>query len=441
MKFHICILGYLSEVIIIDTNCNTTFQNFLNKDCKNNEKSYAPCDTEKGWLDVDFKSAEYRVQKLQSRIAKAWTNGDTKKVDILQHQLIHSTSAKILAVRTVTSNKGKYTPGIDNIIWIAPEEKFNAALSLTRRGYRPRPLRRINIPKINGGIRPLSIPTMKDRAMQTLYKFELEPISEQWADKNSYGFRPNLSTRDALIRVYHILNNSRDYIWVMKTDVKSCFDNLSHEWIMDNIPIDKKVLWKFLKCGYVDNHKFHMTNRGVPQGGSISPIICNMALDGLEDKLIESIGAVKFIRYADDLLVISPYKDKLIQAIDIINEFLSRRGLYLSTDKTCITRVDEGFNFLGWFIKMDSIYPFIIPNRDNLESFVHKIKDVLHQDKVDISLSNKLQAIIVGWTNYHAGVIDNNSFNILNYNLCSYIWEITNDSNIVETCSKFYSSL
>ena len=130
-------------MIIIDTNCNTTFQNFLNKDCKNNEKSYAPCDTEKGWLDIDFKSAEYRVQKLQSRIAKAWTNGDTKKVDILQHQLIHSTSAKILAVRTVTSNKGKYTPGIDNILWITPEEKFNAALSLNRRGYKPRPLRRI----------------------------------------------------------------------------------------------------------------------------------------------------------------------------------------------------------------------------------------------------------------------------------------------------------
>ena len=218
-------------MINITNTCNAHARNFLNKVSEHNVNSCAPCDV--GWCEFDFTSAKHHVQKLQRRIDKALIEGEFGKVAYLQNLLIHSHSAKMLAVKAVTSNRGKYTSGIDDVLWLSPRDKYNAALSLVRRGYTPRPLKRIYIPKRNGDVRPLSIPTMKDRAMQTLYKFALEPISELLADEHSYGFRPNRSTRDALIRCHNILCSRKDYIWVLKADVKSCFDNISHEWIMD----------------------------------------------------------------------------------------------------------------------------------------------------------------------------------------------------------------
>lgn len=317
----------------------------------------------------------------------------------------------MLAVGTVTTNRGKHTPGIDNVLWESPGDKYNAALSLESRGYSPRPLKRIYKPKRNGDSRPLSIPTMKDRAMQTLYKFTLEPISELSADEHSYGFRPKRNTRHALERCCDILRSRKDYTWILKADVKSCFDNISHEWIMDNIHIDKGILWKFLKCGYVHKGVKYDTNRGVPQGGAISPIICNMAMDGLEGTLKESLQDIEFIRYADDILVISPYANKLGQAIGIINEFLSHRGLRLSTDKTLITEANKGFSFLGWRIQTGEEIPLIIPDKSNVESLFYKVSDIFFGYEEYKEFCDNLKPTIIGWTGYHKGVVDKDFFN------------------------------
>lgn len=394
-------------MIVIENNLNAPAQNFLNKVSEHYVNSCAPCDEGKGWCEFDFTSAKHHVQKLQRRIDKALREGEFSKISYLQNLLIHSHSAKMLAVKAVTSNRGKYTPGIDDVLWLSPRDKYNAALSLVRRGYTPRPLKRIYIPKRNGDVRPLSIPTMKDRAMQTLYKFALEPISELLADEHSYGFRPNRSTRDALIRCHNIFCNRKDYTWVLKADVKSCFDNISHEWIMDNIPIDKKILLKFLKCGVVHRCKKYDTNCGVPQGGAISPMICNMALDGMERKLQESLQEVEFIRYADDILVISPYPIKLAQTIEIMNDFLSVRGLSLSTDKTLITEANKGFNFLGWRIQSGEELPLIIPDRSNAESLFDKVSDIFFGYEEYADVLGKLKPCLQGWAGYHIGVVDN----------------------------------
>ena len=400
-------------VINITNKCNAPARSFSNKESENNVKSYAPCDEGKGWNKFDFKSAEHHVKKLQRRIEKALLERNFRKATYLYHLMIHSHSAKMLAVKAVTSNRGKYTSGIDNVVWLTPEDKYNAALSLNRRGYTPRPLKRIYIPKRNGGFRPLSIPTMKDRAMQTLYKFATEPISELLADENSYGFRPNRSTRDALIRCCRILYSRKDYSWVLKTDVKSCFDNISHEWIMDNIPIDKEILWKFLKCGMVHKGKKHITNQGVPQGGAISPMICNMALDGLERKLTESLQDVEYIRYADDILVISPYPIKLAQAVKIMNDFLTVRGLSLSADKTTITEASKGFSFLGWRIQAGDELPLITPDRSNIESLFEKVSGILFGYEEFEKFCEEVKPTIIGWTGYHKGVVDKDYFNII----------------------------
>lgn len=238
--------------------------------------------TVQSWSDINFRKAEKRVKKLQKRIAEAFHNDDHDKVASLQHKLIHSFYAKALAVKSVTSNRGKDTPGVDGILWADPKDKYDAIFELRRRGYKPMPLRRVYIPKSNGKFRPLSVPTMKDRAMQTLHKFALEPIGVLTADPSSFAYLPNRGARKAIVHLVAVLSHCPDLCWVMKADIKACFDNISHEWIMEHIPMDKTILWKFLKCGYVENSTYHSTGRGIPQGGCISSVICNMVLDGLE---------------------------------------------------------------------------------------------------------------------------------------------------------------
>lgn len=264
-------------------------------------KMYTTSDKACCWEDINFTVVKRNVKKLQKRIAMAFGNDDTDKVVLLQNMLIHSFYAKALAVKIVTSNRGKYTAGIDNVVWITPEDKFNAIYSLSRRGYKPRPLKRIYIPKSNGKMRPLSIPIMKDRAMQTLYKLALEPIAEYSGDVNSYGFRQNRSARDAVVRCIEVLSMSQKLDWVLKADIKNCFDDIDHRWVMEYIPLDSKVLRRFLKSGYMDRSVFYPTVKGIPQGGCISSVICNMVLDGLEQCLDEhTCKSVYMIRYADD---------------------------------------------------------------------------------------------------------------------------------------------
>src|SRR5947199_1165306 len=179
------------------------------------------------WHQINWRQTERNVRRLQTRIAQATQAGKWGKVKALQHLLTHSLSGKALAVRRVTENTGKRTPGVDGETWKTPEQKAEAIQTLHQRGYHPQPLRRVYIPKSNGAQRPLSIPTMRDRAMQALYLLALDPVAETTADPNSYGFRSERSTADAMVQCYNIFGNRYSAPYVLEGDIKSCFDHAS----------------------------------------------------------------------------------------------------------------------------------------------------------------------------------------------------------------------
>ena len=185
---------------------------------------------------INWKNVEIEVYRLQMRIAKAIRQGHQGKVKALQWLLTHSFHAKLLAVKRVVQNKGGKTPGVDNIIWKTPQQKMRAAKSLRRRGYKTQPLKRIYIPKKDGRLRPLSIPTMKCRAMQALHLLALEPIVEFKADKNSYGFRLKRNAADAMEACHHALVFKGSSKWILEADIKSCFDKISHDWLRKKYP-------------------------------------------------------------------------------------------------------------------------------------------------------------------------------------------------------------
>ena len=270
------------------------------------QKAGALRDDAEKWSSIDWKEAHRQVRRLQMRIAKAVKENRWNKVKTLQYLVTHSFYAKLWAVKRVTSNKGKNTPGVDGVVWKGARAKWRAACSLRRRGYKPQPLRRTHIPKKNGKKRPLSIPTMHDRAMQALYKLALAPVSETTADGNSYGFREGRSCADAVQAAFNALSKPNSAAWVLEADITGCYDNISKEWMLNNIPMDKAVLRKWLDAGYVENGITYPTRKGVPQGGIISPTLANMTLDGLEEAVRRAVprrSRVNFIRYADDFII------------------------------------------------------------------------------------------------------------------------------------------
>ena len=268
------------------------------------------------WYAIDWQAVLHNVRRLQVRIVKAVKEGRWGKVRALQRLLTHSYSGKALAVRRVTENQGKKTPGVDRVIWDTPEKKRQAVHELKRWGYQPQPLRRVYIPKRDGvTMRPLGIPTMNDRAQQALYLLALDPVVETNADRNSYGFRQQRSCADAMEQCFTTLSQPNPQ-WILEGDIKSCFDRISHDWLLAHVPMDRAILRKWLKAGYMDKHVLHETMDGTPQGGIISPALANCALDGLERLLKEkfpprshlpSLGGkfpcVNLIRYADDFII------------------------------------------------------------------------------------------------------------------------------------------
>jgi RNA-directed DNA polymerase len=309
------------------------------------------------WHAIDWPTVHRNVRRLQARIVKAVQDNRWGKVQALQQLLTHSFSAKALAVKRVTENHGKRTSGVDRITWDTPAKKAAAIGQLRQRGYRPQPLRRLWIPKHHGtGHRPLGIPCMQDRAMQALYLQALEPIAETTGDPNSYGFRKERSTADAIEQCYTVLNKRKSPQWVLEGDIQSCFDAISHDWLLAHIPMDNVVLRKWLKAGFMEQGTLHPTEAGTPQGGVASPVLANLALDGLERELQKHFpkpktghnAQVNFVRYCDDFLITGRSKAVLEQEVKpLVEHFLAERGLSLSPAKTVITHIDEGFDFLG----------------------------------------------------------------------------------------------
>jgi RNA-directed DNA polymerase len=393
------------------------------------------------WQFIDWHKVRGKVRSLQRRIVKAIKEGRHNKVKALQWLLTHSLAAKLLAVKRVTENSGKRTVGVDGVIWRTPEQKLKAARSLTRKGYRAQPLRRVYIPKRNGKKRPLGIPVMYDRAMQALYLLALDPVSETTADNCSYGFRPKRGCADAIAKSFTLLANKNGAEWILEGDIKGCFDHINHRWMLDNIPMDNAVLRQWLQAGFIDNNRLFPTKEGTPQGGVASPTITNMVLDGMDQAIMNAIGVtisnkngrkqsnkhqVHLVRYADDFIVTSNSKEVLeTRILPVIRQFLGERGLQLSEEKTKITSIYTGFDFLGQNIRKygDGIL-LIKPSKDSIRSIHATIKDVVrrHRASTPDRLINHLNPIIRGWCNYHRHVCAKKSFSALDYHVWYTIW-------------------
>lgn len=392
------------------------------------------------WNNIDWKRAENHVSRLQIRITKAVKECKRYLVKRLQYLLTHSYYAKLLATLKPTQNKGKRTAGVDGETWSSSEAKMKAALSLTDKKYAAKPLKRVYIEKYGSKKkRPLGIPTMYDRAMQSLYALALEPIAEATCDRTSFGFRKFRSTHDACQQAFVCMCKENSPKWVLEGDIKGCFDNISHQWLIDNISMDKSILKQFLKAGYVFDRHLFPTEAGTPQGGIISPILANITLDGIEKMLADkyrngksgkinkelvSKYRVNFVRYADDFIVTSKSEEIAKEIRELIKFFLKDRGLELSDEKTLITHIDTGFDFLGWNFRKYNGKLLIKPSKKSIEKVTEKISDTIKKGKAwkQEALIDSLNPIITGWANYHRTVVSSEIFHKLDSRIWNMLW-------------------
>ena len=382
------------------------------------------------WKAIDWPRARQYVRRLQMRIAKAVKERSKGKVKALQWLLTHSFYAKLLAVKRVTSNKGKNTPGVDGILWKGGKAKIQAANSLQRHGYKAQALRRIYIPKKNGKKRPLSIPTMYDRAMQALYKLALAPVAETTADRNSYGFREGRRCADAISAAFNALSKPNSATHILEGDIGNCFGNISKEWMLENIPMDKAVLRSWLDAGYVENGITYPTHKGTPQGGVISPTLSNMTLDGLE-QVVHSVvprrSRVNFVRYADDFIVTGKSKTLLETKIKpAIEAFLVDRGLELSKGKTVITHIKDAFTFLGQTFRKHGSTLHVTPSKEGVLALVRKVGTMIRQYRSAPmeGLITKLNSTLRGWAYYHRHVVSSEVFSRVDTYVYEQLWRM-----------------
>jgi RNA-directed DNA polymerase len=264
--------------------------------------------------------------------------------------------------------------------------------------------------------RPIGIPTMKDRAMQALYLLALEPISEIRADKHSYGFRPKRSAADAIGQCFLTLSRKTSAQWILEGDIKASFDEISHRWLMEHIPIDKTLLQQWLAAGYMEEGTLYDTIAGTPQGGIISPTIANMTLDGLMEvveQATDKTDKVHVVRYADDFVITGHSREILEQTVKpAVVTFLSERGLMLSEEKTHITHIDNGFDFLGFNVRKYNGKLLIKPAKKSIKTFLDTIRTLIKSYptiKTD-SLIWLLNPKLRGWANYFRHVVSKEIF-------------------------------
>src|SRR5882724_13295829 len=371
------------------------------------------------WHTINWYAVHRTVRRLQARIVKAVQAGRWGKVRALQHLLTHSFSGKALAVRRVTENDGRKTPGVDGILWDTPAKKTRALEELRQRGYRAQPLRRISIPKTSSTNRwrPLSIPTMHDRAMQALSLLALDPIAETLGDPNSYGFRTERSTADAIEQCFNVLARQHAPQWILEGDIRACFDGMSHEWVLAHIPLDKAMLHKWLKAGFIDKHLLYPTEAGVPQGGMCSPVIANLTLDGLERLLRAHYppntkraqrAKVNLVRYGDDFIITGSSQAVLEQDVKpLVEPFLRERGLELSEAKTHSTHITHGFDFLGQHVRKYAGKLLMKPAPKHVHTCLRTLRHIVKANKQATAgnLIAQLNPVIPGWANSHRHVV------------------------------------
>jgi RNA-directed DNA polymerase len=411
------------------------------------------------WNQIDWGTVEVQVFKLQKRIYRASQSGDVAKVHKLQRLLLRSWNTRLLAVRRISQdNQGKHTAGIDGYKSLSPKQRLTLAENLTL-NEKGSPLRRVWIPKPGRTEkRGLGIPTMEDRARQSLLKLALEPEWEAQFEPNSYGFRPGRSCHDVSEAIQNSIARKPKY--VLDADLAKCFDRINHEVLLQKLnttPAIARQVRAWLKSGMLDRGDWFPTNEGTPQGGVISPLLANIALHGLEEYIKQwaqtwtiktekgnYLGkrarreSISLIRYADDFVVLHKDKSVIQQAKGLIENWLHGLGLELKESKTRICHTlnqtddeETGFDFLGWNIRQYAVgkkhsgknnhgkllgfKTVIKPNKESVKTHYHKIVEVLDsmRGKSQEEVIGRLNPIIRGWTNYHSAVCSAETFNKL----------------------------
>ena len=352
------------------------------------------------WLELPWKSFSKETFRLQRRIYKASRNEDRAKILDLQKLLLHSYSARMIAIRQVTQlNEGKKTAGMDGKTALTNTERFQLERLLHQqiKRWQHQDLREVSIPKANGKVRLLKIPTIADRAWQCLIKLALEPAHEAWFHERSYGFRPGRSTHDAQKFLFMHLNsqaNGKDKR-VIELDIEKCFDRIKHQTILDKIIAPQWVKTRLRQCLHAGVHPDY-PDQGTPQGGVISPLLANIALNGIE-------AIHPSVRYADDMVFILKPNDNAEQILKTVTTFLSERGMNMSQQKTKVNATKNGFDFLGWHFKVRPNGKFLCtPSKKNYDNVKKKIKAVVNNSTYGAETKRDLLAPIVrGWKNYH----------------------------------------
>ena len=390
------------------------------------------------WHEINWRNVYVKVNTLQKELVVAYKNKDWEKVHSLQNKLMMSFEARALAVRRTGVNDGKKTPGLDKIVWKSPKDKFQAIKELREilvkksGSYRSGSVRRVWIPKSTPGeLRPLGIPNMIDRALQSLILLCLDPIVEEMSDTYSFGFRKFRSASDAIQRIRTILDKPKAPKWLWDVDISKCFDRISHKFLEKELKIilsakGNECTSKWLRAPIIDKGIVSIPKIGTPQGSILSPLLCNITLNGLENAVRDGLPSPNSkegrklignwcVRYADDFIITSSYENQItLKSIPKVKEFLNERGLEISEKKSRIINLEkEGFDFLGWRISLfnrtfkknkmgDNKKVLVIKTtKEAIKRVKAKIKAEFVSNKPIRALIKDLNPILRGWSNYY----------------------------------------